>query len=259
MVDAAPLARIAQVLSLDRKTVRRYVEAGRSWGCASARHRRTSSSLGLQAAIQAMPGRPHGEAWALCEAQRGFIEQQLGDGLKLTKCGGCSRAAASTCPIATLHRFAVRSSASAVRRATMPVADGEPGQELQLDTGWMTLLEPDVFGKRRRFRAWIFTPSARATASSIPSSRRRRRARSRRARRRGSFSAASSRPHPRQHQGDREEGGPAQAAASTRPSSSTRRRAASTSTRARRAIRRTRPESSAACRRSATTASRANG
>ena len=41
----------------------------------------------------------------------------------------------------------------------MPVADGEPGQELQLDTGWMTLLEPDEAGKRRRFKAFIFTPN----------------------------------------------------------------------------------------------------
>jgi hypothetical protein len=40
---------------------------------------------------------------------------------------------------------------------TVPVADCGPGEELQLDTGWMTLLEPDLFGKRRRFRAWIFT------------------------------------------------------------------------------------------------------
>jgi transposase len=28
---------------------------------------------------------------------------------------------------------------------------------VQLDTGWMTLLAPDLFGKRLRFRAWIFT------------------------------------------------------------------------------------------------------
>jgi transposase len=40
----------------------------------------------------------------------------------------------------------------------MPVADGEPGEEIYLDTGWMTLLEPDARGRRRRFRAWIFTP-----------------------------------------------------------------------------------------------------
>ena len=42
---------------------------------------------------------------------------------------------------------------------TVPVADGAPGQELQLDTGWMTLLEPDEAGKRRRFKAFIFTPN----------------------------------------------------------------------------------------------------
>lgn len=40
----------------------------------------------------------------------------------------------------------------------MPVADGKPGEEVHIDTGWMTLLEPDARGRRRRFRAWIFTP-----------------------------------------------------------------------------------------------------
>jgi hypothetical protein len=38
------------------------------------------------------------------------------------------------------------------------VADGEPGREVQLDTGWVGVLEPDLVGTRRRFRAWIFTP-----------------------------------------------------------------------------------------------------
>jgi hypothetical protein len=42
---------------------------------------------------------------------------------------------------------------------TVPVADGEPGQELQLDTGWMTYLEADEHGRRRRFKAFIFTPN----------------------------------------------------------------------------------------------------
>jgi hypothetical protein len=40
---------------------------------------------------------------------------------------------------------------------TLPVVDGEPGQECQLDTGWMGHLQPDLLGHRRRFRAWIFT------------------------------------------------------------------------------------------------------
>src|SRR5207302_8770241 len=40
---------------------------------------------------------------------------------------------------------------------TVPVADCGPGEEVQVDTGWMTLLAPDADGRRRRFRAWIFT------------------------------------------------------------------------------------------------------
>ena len=34
--------------------------------------------------------------------------------------------------------------------------DGEPGQELQVDTGWVGWLTLPQ-GKKRRFRAWIFT------------------------------------------------------------------------------------------------------
>ncbi len=57
----------------------------------------------------------------------------------------------------TLRRFALAELGFGRAALTVPIADCEPGQEVQLDTGWMTLLEPDVFGKRRRFRAWIFT------------------------------------------------------------------------------------------------------
>jgi hypothetical protein len=56
-----------------------------------------------------------------------------------------------------LHRFAVAELDLGRAATTIPVADCGPGEELQLDTGWMTLLEPDLFGKRRRFRARIFT------------------------------------------------------------------------------------------------------
>jgi hypothetical protein len=60
-------------------------------------------------------------------------------------------------PYATLHRFAVAELGFGRRAATVPIADCDPGTELQVDTGWMSSLEPDAFGKRRRFRAWIFT------------------------------------------------------------------------------------------------------
>ena len=61
-------------------------------------------------------------------------------------------------PYSTLHRFAVAELGFGQRGPTIPVADGKPGEEIHIDTGWMQLLEPDEHGKRRRFRAWIFTP-----------------------------------------------------------------------------------------------------
>lgn len=61
-------------------------------------------------------------------------------------------------PYATLHRFAVAELGFGRTAATIPVADCGPGEELQLDTGWVLWLEPDATTpKRRRVRAWIFT------------------------------------------------------------------------------------------------------
>jgi len=61
---------------------------------------------------------------------------------------------------ATLHRFAVTELGFGRKSMTLPIADCTPGKELQVDTVWMGYLEPDEIGKRRRFRAWIFTSVA---------------------------------------------------------------------------------------------------
>src|SRR5438477_468758 len=58
----------------------------------------------------------------------------------------------------TLRRFAIVELDFGRSAATIPLADGKPGDELQVDTGWMMYLEPDASGRRRRMRAWIFTP-----------------------------------------------------------------------------------------------------
>ena len=58
---------------------------------------------------------------------------------------------------ATLRRFAMAELGFGATAPTIPVADCGPGEEVQLDTGWMTHLAPDASGRRRRFRAWIFT------------------------------------------------------------------------------------------------------
>jgi len=57
----------------------------------------------------------------------------------------------------TLRRFALEQLGFGRGSPSVPVADCEPGKEVQVDTGWMTLLASDLFGKRRRFKAWIFT------------------------------------------------------------------------------------------------------
>ena len=58
----------------------------------------------------------------------------------------------------TLRRFALEELGWGRAAPTIPLADCGPGEEVQLDTGWMTHLAPDALGRRRRFRAWIFTP-----------------------------------------------------------------------------------------------------
>ena len=56
-------------------------------------------------------------------------------------------------------KMALPASALWRKAATVPVADGEPGHEVQVDTGWVLRLEPDGTGVRRRKKAFIFTPN----------------------------------------------------------------------------------------------------
>lgn len=58
-----------------------------------------------------------------------------------------------------LYRFAVEELEFGRNAATIPVVDGEPGKELQVDTGQFLLPEPDRSGRRRRVKLFIFTPN----------------------------------------------------------------------------------------------------
>jgi len=151
---------IARRVGLDRNTVRRYLEAA---GDVGLRRKQGVDALTDELLAQVLEAlrpaaeRPHGEAWARCEAQREFISKKVKQGVKLSKvCRLLTRMGVQV-PYPTLHRFAVTELDFGRAAPTIPVADCEPGQELQLDTGWMGHLEPDEQGKRRRFRAWIFT------------------------------------------------------------------------------------------------------
>jgi len=94
---------------------------------------------------------------ALCAAQREAIQRWLGEGLRLTKIRKLLARHGVAIAYSTLYRFAVLELQFGQTAATIPVLDGEPGHELQVDTGWVGWLTLPLLQKRRRFRAWIFT------------------------------------------------------------------------------------------------------
>jgi transposase len=156
-----PKKQIAEQLGFDVKTVRRYLAAAKVHG-AEATHGLGALDDELVAAVvaatQPSTGRPRGEGWAVCEAHREFIAGHIAHHVRLTKIGKLLRRRGIAIEYPTLRRFALAELGFGHGAPSVPVADCEPGAEVQIDTGWMTLLEPDLFGKRRRFKAWIFTP-----------------------------------------------------------------------------------------------------
>lgn len=156
--EQVPKKRIAARLGLDPKTVRRYVGAAEAAGLRAQQETLSEERVrDVMLALQPGGGRPHGESWARCEEQREAIQRWLTSGLRLTKIRKLlARQGVSIC-YPTLYRFAVEQLQFGSTAPTLPVLDGEPGQELQVDTGWVGSLTLALVSQRRRFRAWIFT------------------------------------------------------------------------------------------------------
>ena len=157
--EQVPKKRIAARLGLDPKTVRRYLCAAEAAGLRAEMETLSNEQVrDVLLALQPSGGRPQGEGWTRCSEQREAIKHWLAEGLRLTKIR--KLLARQGVPIAypTLYRFAVEHLQFGRAAATIPILDGEPGQELQVDTGWVGWLTlPLIPAKRRRFRAWIFT------------------------------------------------------------------------------------------------------
>jgi transposase len=157
-----PKKRIAAQLGIDPKTVRRYVAQAEANGIRvedgvdALTDERVSDVV---VALKTLPERAPSEVWKACENNRTLIEDQLAKNVRLSKVRRLLVRQGVDIPYSTLHRYASNELGFCRKRATVPIADGEPGVEIQVDTGWMTFTEPDASGKRRRFRAFIFTPS----------------------------------------------------------------------------------------------------
>jgi hypothetical protein len=155
--EGVPTKRLAAQLGLDPKTVRRYLRAAAAADVRAAGTGVTDDEVReVLLALQPVGGRPRGDGWAQCATQRPAIERWLADGVRLTKIRKLLARQGVAITYATLYRFAVLELQFGQTATTIPVLDGPPGQELQLDTGWVGWLSLPA-GTRRRFRAWIFT------------------------------------------------------------------------------------------------------
>ena len=153
--------RIAAQLGLNIKTVRRYLHAAQAHGLTIAAPPDAVDDALLAAVVSTVQpgtGRPHGDGWAACVAHRAVIERYLQAEVRLSKIRKLLGRQGVRISYPTLRRFALGELGWGRAAPTIPLADGDPGEEVQLDTGWMTHLAPDALGHRRRFRAWIFTP-----------------------------------------------------------------------------------------------------
>jgi transposase len=153
---------IARLTQIDRKTVRRYVEAAVRVGMRQAGGE-TQITEGLVGEVinQVRPARHpnHGQARAHLDAHREFVKERLASGLTLTKIASLLyRHTGVVVAYRTFHRFcAAELGYRPGRAATVRVDDPEPGSELQVDFGRMGLVLDPVAGRRRIAHALIFT------------------------------------------------------------------------------------------------------
>ena len=154
--------RVARQAGVDRKTVVRYVDAAVEAGLDrdGAEEQLTDELIG-QVVEAVRPDRPsgHGMAWESLEAHRDQIAKWVGDGLTVVKIGDLLARQGVMVPHRTLHRFCVERTdyQGRGRRGTVPVLDGKPGEECQIDFARMGMIFDCDAGRRRVVHALIFT------------------------------------------------------------------------------------------------------
>ena len=147
---------ISRLTGLDRKTVRRYVRAAKQAGCRVGEPAADEVVGEVIGRVRAQGPGMRGGAWAACAAHRELLSGWLDQQVPLSKVQELlHRHAGMVVPYRTLHRYAARELGFGGRRVTVRVADGKPGEELQLDFGAVGWIRED--GRRRRVWALVLT------------------------------------------------------------------------------------------------------
>jgi hypothetical protein len=151
---------IAERAGVDRKTVRRYIDAAVELGvCREGSLDQLSDEL-IGAVINAVrPERStgHGQAWERLLPVEDQVRGWVKEGLLLTNIHGKLERLGVVVPYRTLHRFAVERCGFGRSRSTVRVADGEPGVECQIDFGRLGMMHDPETGRRRAVHALLFT------------------------------------------------------------------------------------------------------
>ena len=155
---------ISELAGMDRKTVRRYIDAAVELGLdrASGEDQLTDLLVG-QVVEKVRPHRTDGRGGArrLLDAHRGQLVEWLDkDGLTVVKVHELLERQGVVVPERTLHRYALEElgMGRSVRGSTVRVNDGEPGDELQVDFGKLGRICDPETGKQRDLWALVFTP-----------------------------------------------------------------------------------------------------
>jgi len=150
----------AERAGVDRKTARRYVEAGEAAGLLreGGEGQLTDELIGA-VVLAVRPARTtgHGSSWEELVLWKAQITVWVKADLQLTNIHGKLERQGVVVPYRTLHRFAGEQCGFGAKRITLRVADGKPGVECQIDFGRLGLMHDPDTGRRRAVHALIFT------------------------------------------------------------------------------------------------------
>jgi hypothetical protein len=152
-----PKKAVSRTVGSDIKTVRRYTKAAEEL---ELRPPLNDAKLAqLFAFLQMGKERERGQAYLACQKHSEAIKKWLDSGVRLTKIRKLlKRIQRIDVPYSTLHRYAVAELEFGRRgRRSVRIVDAAPGQELQIDTGWVVTLT--VGQKKVRKKAFIFAPN----------------------------------------------------------------------------------------------------